>query len=54
MRWFQKSASTQTNPLENGRGESYGYDPAGQLVSAAYEVGNPAGLMTRLRDAHDN
>ncbi|MDQ2867660.1 MAG: RHS repeat-associated core domain-containing protein [Verrucomicrobiota bacterium] len=33
---FQKSNSPQYNPLENGTGDSYGYDAAGQLTSGAY------------------
>ncbi|HKP03477.1 MAG TPA: RHS repeat-associated core domain-containing protein [Chthoniobacterales bacterium] len=42
-----KKGSDQTlNPMENGRGDRYDYDEAGELKTASYQAANPQGAAT--------
>jgi RHS repeat-associated protein len=43
---WSKSSTPANNPLENGRGDRYGYDAEGQLTAASYEALTPAGTPT--------
>jgi hypothetical protein len=39
---IQKGSNSSANPMENGRGDHFWYDPEGQLTDAYYDVANPA------------
>jgi hypothetical protein len=39
---IQKGSNSSGNPMENGRGDHFWYDPEGQLTDAYYDVANPA------------
>ena len=39
---YQKSTDNSVNPMEDGRGNHYWYDPEGQLTDAYYGALNPA------------
>jgi RHS repeat-associated protein len=39
---IQKGSNSGANPMENGRGDHFWYDPEGQLTDAYYDVANPA------------
>jgi len=43
---WKKSTDTSLNPMENGRGDRYAYDPEGQLQTASYQAQSPEGVAS--------
>lgn len=54
---FQKGSNSSANPMEDGRGDHYWYDPEGQLTGAYYgaidPVNNPQGPVRSDSFAYD-
>lgn len=54
---FQKGSNSSANPMEDGRGDHYWYDPEGQLTDAYYgavdPVNNPQGPVRSDSFAYD-
>jgi hypothetical protein len=54
---FQKGSNSSANPMEDGRGDHYWYDPEGQLTDAYYgaidPVNNPHGPIRSDSFAYD-